>query len=385
MPTFSMPRRIAQARRDVAMVAAGLRGVRPPVTVPRRARRRASALEARPLRVEAVVRETADAVTLRLSDLRGVPITFHPGQFLSLDVSVNGTRHRRAYSLSGALGAPPQITVKRIAGGLVSGALVDGSRAGDVLQGFGPSGRFGFEPDPAAARALLLVAGGSGITPLISVAESVLAMEPGSRVTLLYGNRRAEDVIFRRRLGAMVARFQDRFRVAHVLEETGGDLACTPGRLDAERVRERLQALGLGPELEVYLCGPTGMMKAAREALEAEGFARIHEERFQRPEARSTIGAELPRRTLSVSFARGETCDTVAVAPGQTLLEAGRAAGLALPFSCAMGGCGACRVRLTEGQVVMEEPNCLSPEEREAGQVLACVARPLSPAALELP
>jgi ring-1,2-phenylacetyl-CoA epoxidase subunit PaaE len=143
-------------------------------------------------------------------------------------------------------------------------------------------------------------------------------------------------------------------------------------------LEERLQALGVHDDgfQRYFLCGPTPMMIAAHEALRARGIApsRIAEERFTRPEARE--GAKGSDRTELVIISKGGEDRGIQVEPGQTILEAALGAGIEMPFSCAMGGCGACRVRLTDGEVQMEEPNCLSRAEREQGYVLICVGRP---------
>lgn len=275
------------------------------------------------------------------------------------------------------------MTVKRVAGGRVSNHLVDHAKVGDVLQARGPSGVFTVAPNPSASRELLLVAGGSGITPIASIAESVLAAEPKSRVFLVFGNRAREDVIFRERLAALQARHGQRFVVEHVLETTTDG---TPGRLDAITQRVRIEALGVElSRVEVFVCGPTPVMEAAREATRALGIPseRVHEERFTSPEQRTAV--VMPRGPQTVLVTLGGTKRRIAQQEGQTLLEAGLAGGIPMPFSCAMGGCAACKVRLVDGDVVQEEPNCLTTAERDAGFVLACCSRATGPCAVEVP
>lgn len=358
-------------------------------------------LATRPVVIAAVERLTRDAVTLVLECPKGRPFAFHPGQFLTLVVPLPaGPAQRRAYSLCVAPGELPAqrvaVTVKRVAGGRVSNHLNDHARPGDRLEVLGPSGSFGLTPDPAQERDLVLIGGGSGVTPLMSIARAVLANEPRSRVALIYGNRAAADILFYDALRALAAQtpphpeLGPRFLLRLVLESPDPDGACAAGRLDSATCARELAAL---PPLRAprgFLCGPPAMMAAARAALLQRGVADadISEERFSSPAQRQSQAAATRPLPLLIE-ARGRTLQA-RVEPGQTLLEAGLAAGAPLPYSCALGGCGACKVRLRGGAVVSEEPNCLSAAERAAGCVLACVSRlaepedGAAPAALEL-
>jgi ferredoxin-NADP reductase len=231
-----------------------------------------------------------------------------------------------------------------------------------------------------------MIAGGSGITPIISILETVLRVETGSRVTLIYGNRGSDDVIFRDRLAALCDEFGERLVVDHVLERPPQGWLAGEGLLSGEVLEARLQALGIQDEglIRYFVCGPTPMMEAAHEVLRQRGVDanRIAEERFTRPEDRSgVVGSD---KTELVVVSKAGQDHGIQVEPGQTILEAALAAGIEMPFSCAMGGCGACRVRRAEGEVQMEEPNCLSGAEREQGYVLTCVGRPLMQSKIEV-
>ena len=343
---------------------------------------------ARPLKVERVVRETEDAVSIYVTEADGSPVEFKPGQFLSVDVDVGGERLRRAYSLASAClaGVPRHITVKRIHDGRVSNQLNDTIAEGAELHVLGPSGNFTVEPQPVNQRHLVMIAGGSGITPIMSILETVLRVEPDSRVTLIYGNRGWDDVIFRDRLQGLCDELGERLKVDHVLEHPPEWWTGDRGLLTRDVLGSRFDALGIRDDglQRYFICGPTPMMEAAHELLAARGVSasRIAEERFTSPEARG--GARGSDKTERVVVSRAGQEQGVRVEPGQTLLEAGLAAGIDMPFSCAMGGCGACRCRLVDGDVQMEEPNCLSRSERDKGYVLACVGRPLGPATIEV-
>jgi ring-1,2-phenylacetyl-CoA epoxidase subunit PaaE len=337
---------------------------------------------ARPLKVVKVVRETKDAVSIYVTEADGSALEFRPGQFLSVDVTVDGKRLRRAYSLASAClpDVPVHVTVKRIEGGRVSNHLNDTVREGDELEVLGPSGNFTIEPRQVNERHLVMVAGGSGITPIMSILETALRLEGGSRVTLIYGNRGWDDVIFRDRLASLCDEFAGRLVLDHVLERPPEDWSAGEGLLSGEVLEARLQALGIQDDglIRYFVCGPTPMMEAAHETLQQRGVDanRIAEERFTSPEARS--GETGSDKTELVVISKAGHDHGVQVEPGQTILEAALAAGIDMPFSCAMGGCGACRVRRAEGDIQMEEPNCLSRAEREQGYVLTCVGRPLT-------
>lgn len=394
--------RYGSVRRDVDMVVGRLRGRRPalfrsrgplatePSASPSPVRREdASALAVRRMRIDQLVRETPDALTLVLTDPSGAPVAFVPGQFLTVQLVLDGERVRRAYSISSCAleTARVSITVKRVPGGRVSNYLNDRVREGDELEVLGPSGVFTLRPDPAARRHLVLVGGGSGITPLMSIARTALAVEPDTRVALVYGNRSLADVIFREAIDALVIAHPQRFEVRHVLSSPPEGWKGGMGVLDGPMLLAQLASLATppGPEADYYVCGPEPMMAAVRSALrESLGVAaaHIHEERFSNPAGRKRPAtAEGSVHVVSV-YARGAARE-VSVGPGRTILEACVAAGIELPYSCAMGGCGACKVRLISGEVTMEEPNCLSPDERAQGLVLACIAHPRSPASVE--
>ncbi len=393
-----LDRRVHQLRLDLGMLERRLlRGLPPTPFVERRTASAphpepAAALAPRKVRVTRVVQETKDAVSIHFEELDGAELAFLAGQFMTVEVTIDGERLRRAYSLAGPSvpGASRHVTVKRVDGGKVSNALCDSVREGTELAVLGPSGAFtleeacegGDEPEH-----LVLLAGGSGITPIMSLAATTLATHGSRRVTLVFGNRSERDMIFRERLAELAAQNPDRFVVDHVLEAPEDAAACTTGRLDAETTAARLDALGITDSTRVlyFVCGPTPMMDAVRAALLARDIdeARIREESFGRPEARREAhGASTPQAL--VFRQRGREVRVVAT-PGETLLEAGTRAGLDMPFSCAMGGCGACKVRLVEGTVAMDEPNCLRPTEAAAGHVLACVAQATSPCRVEVP
>jgi ring-1,2-phenylacetyl-CoA epoxidase subunit PaaE len=388
----AMTEMLAQVRRDVVMVSRRIAGKRSPLFTSRRpnptaarriddaAARLTALLAPRTLRIARVVRETPDAVTLELEDPLGAPIRFVPGQFFTLILRVGEEVLRRAYSASSDARETDRVavTVKRVAGGIVSNQVNDHAREGELLQVLGPSGSFSAPASSGAARHLVFVAGGSGMTPLMSIARSLLAAEPGTRITLVYGNRAEKDVIFRDAIDELARAHGARLAVRYVLSEPPEGWKGGVGMLEEHVVRAELDACGLLDDAHFLLCGPEPMMRASRAVLRARGVpeGRILEERFTMPHLRAKTAAALDAGPQLLTIrANGARAREVYVAPEQTMLEAGLSSGIRMDYSCAMGGCGACKVRLCDGEVEMEEPNCLTSLEREAGYVLACVSR----------
>jgi ferredoxin-NADP reductase len=326
----------------------------------------------RRLRVAEVIEETPSTRTFVLEPAGdGAPsLAYRAGQHLTVVVESNGERHRRCYSFSSSplAGGRPAITVKRMPDGLVSQHLHDRVRTGDTLVVDEPTGNFTVETDPSSTREIILVAGGVGITPLVSIAETVLRAEPGSRVVLLCGNRSEDEIIFAQRIARLTADFAPRLVVRHALDAAPDGWAGLRGALDGSLV---LQALEGRAADAYYVCGPEPMMRSVCAALAASGVAsdRIHTERFAYASAATT---RIPDHSAEITFAGSGR--RVTAQAGQTILQAGLDAGLDLPSSCTMGGCGACKLQKTAGTVVMSEPNCLTDHEREAGYILACCA-----------
>jgi ferredoxin-NADP reductase len=322
----------------------------------------------RRLRVTAVIQETPTvrSYVLEPGDAAS-PLHFHAGQHLTLLVNIDGVTHRRCYSFSTAPGADvrPSITVRRTPDGLVSRHIHETVSAGDTLLATDPAGEFTLATAATAARLVAFVAGGVGVTPLISMVECLLREEPSSRAVLLCGNRSEDEIIFRERIAALESSYAPRLLVRHALDAPPAGWTGIAGALDGESV---LAAIGETPVDAYYVCGPEPMMRGVRETLVGAGISpeRIRTERF----AYASVAGALPTIAASVTFAASGK--RVTVQPGQTILQAGIDAGVDLAHSCTMGGCGACRVRKASGKVVASEPNCLTDREREDGYILAC-------------
>lgn len=344
---------------------------------------------ARPLRVVAMLPEGADAVTVVFDDPARHAEHFQAGQYLTLEVPLNGERVRRAYSLATApCDGGLAITVKRVPGGLMSNWLHDQLSVGDFVRCFGPSGDFTAGPPPAQGpRKLLLVAGGSGIVPLQAVARQVLHDEPNAEVTLVYGSSALERAIFAAPLRQQALDSAPRLHLHWVFETApaeGNSPAFTIGRLDAPTLADVLGDTDLHNMHRALVCGPDAMRAAVRQALLAGGLPadRLFEESFVSPRR----GAVSDQAQLAV-FESSDGEQTITLRPCDTLLDAALNAGIALPFSCCSGGCGACRVHITDhlDRVVLDEPNTVAPEARSRGAVPACLVRLTGPCRFRMP
>jgi ring-1,2-phenylacetyl-CoA epoxidase subunit PaaE len=323
---------------------------------------------------------------------------FEPGQHLTLRRRVGeGTpgedEWRRSYSICSAPGEALRVGIRRVPGGAFSTWACDTLRPGDTVEVLPPEGRFGAslaQRPPAGGRHILALAGGSGITPILSILRSVLASEPASRCTLLYANRTLASTMFRDELLALKNRHLARFALHPVFSREAVDLPLQAGRLDAARIVGLLPlAGGAGAVDAAFVCGPHAFNDEAEAALRVAGVdpGRIHVERFGIPPALGDAGSEAllhaPRAgdaaQARIVFVRDGATRELAWSEGdESLLATGRRAGLELPFSCRSGVCATCRAKVIEGRVRMDRNFALEPAEVDAGWVLACQAHPLS-------
>jgi len=392
----------SQLRRDLRMVADGWRGKRVSEALRRAPRGPTSVSQVAPSRglatrevvVAARIQETPEAVTLVLEDPSGAPFVFDPGAFFTVLVELDGEELRRAYSASSSPGDRDRLalTCKRVVGGRVSSYLNERVQVGARLRLLGPAGAFVLRADPEQRRRIVLIGGGSGITPLMSMIRTLLEVETDTEMALIYGNRSQGSIIFNERLAQLASAHPGRLHLHHRLEDPPALWRGGVGRLDTLGLSATIEQLPWEPAAVDgwYVCGPEPILVAARELLREEldvPADKLHEERFTAPERRQTaptrgaVAAPVTIRRRGQPTTEGVT---VIVPAGSTLLDAANAAGERLPFSCAVGGCGACRVRVTAGDIVMDEPNCLSVEERAAGYVLTCCGAPQGPCSIEV-
>ncbi|HEY0227938.1 MAG TPA: ferredoxin--NADP reductase, partial [Mycobacterium sp.] len=344
-----------------------------------------TAIDLQDVKVVDVIRETASATALVLEDTSGSTFDFKAGQFFTISARVGKSTIRRAYSASCAPGGRRcAVTIKQVTDGSMSTYLNTKVKPGDRLQIMGPSGSFCIPSPSSVPKELVLIAVGSGITPIMSILRTMMTETKECRVALIYGNRTEEDIIFAAALAELCATYPDRLVVRHVLTKPSPTWTGATGRLDHVGLRRQLSDLATGPGSHYYICGPEGVMEGARNALVEDGIeeSRIHRERFVRAVDDLDAGSLAPQTMVVDSD--GTQLASLTVRAGDSLLQTGLAARLSMPYSCTVGNCGDCMVKLLEGEVSMGEPNCLEPEQRSNGYILACIAKPRSAVRIEI-
>ena len=347
-----------------------------------------------PLRVRAIEPDTAEAVIVSFDvpeALREV-FGFTQGQYLTLRSDIDGQDLRRSYSIcAGVDDGELRVGVRKVRGGVFSNWINVHLRAGDTLSVMAPQGRFFVPLEPSARRHHVGIAGGSGITPILSIMKTVLAREPLSRFTLIYGNRLLQSTMFKEEIEDLKNRYMARLVLQHVFSDEHTDAPLNHGVMNREKIGEFLQTVVPAGQIDqVFVCGPFQMNDEAEAALLAAGVPedRIHIERFgvalpagagqsvdavvheARPgdAAQATITIIRDGLQRDIRFEKGQP----------SILDAAAAAGLEVPYSCTSGVCGTCRAKVLEGEVRMERNFALDKKEVAAGFVLTCQAHPLT-------
>ena len=336
--------------------------------------------------------ETHDVKSFFFRTPAGRTFHFAPGQFITLELEIDGERINRCYTISSAPTRPHtiSITVKRVPGGPVSNWLHDNLKAGDSVRVLGPSGEFTCAPYPSAKY--LFLSAGSGITPLMSMTRTHLDLSDDRDIVFVHSARTPDDIIFERELG-LIASSQQHFRAHFVCERLGGRTAWNgvTGMLSLPLLK--LAAPDF-MDREIFVCGPAPYMKAVKAMLEEAGFdlKRHHEESFSFEtlvqETASAQGQVVLAEAASPSpTAEAETGFTISFQKSrreivcgahQHVLDAARDAGVRLPASCTQGMCGTCKVKMVSGQVDMQHKGGIRQREIDQGMVLLCCSRPLS-------
>jgi ring-1,2-phenylacetyl-CoA epoxidase subunit PaaE len=355
----------------------------PAETSPARARHRPAF---RALKVARVEKLTDDAVSVTF-DVPGElaeEYRFKPGQALTLR-RVDGNRdERRSYSICAPMGAPPRVGVREVPGGFFSSYLVHQIKPGDEIEVLPPSGTF--TADLTIPGNHVFVVAGSGITPVLSLAATVLR-DGCSTVTVFYGNRQASTVMFADELADLKDAYGPRLQLVHILSRESRDAELTTGRLDGPRLRTLIDKLVDTSHVDHWwLCGPHGMVSDAREVLAAAAVpaGRVHQELFYvddvPPQAirRETADVEGPASQVTIVLDGRST--TLTLPREMPVLDAAQRFRADLPYACKGGVCGTCRARVTWGETRMRRNYALEPAEIEAGYVLTCQALPLSDA-----
>jgi len=346
------------------------------------------------LKVIKVQRETADSVSVsfEVPDALKDNYRYIPGQYTTLKLHINGEQVNRSYSFCSSPYAnePFTIAVKKVEGGKASNYINNLLQPGMEVETMEPMGNFHTPLHPANNKHYILFAGGSGITPILSILKSVLIYEPGSRVTLFYGNRNEESVIFNSTLNELSAAHSSRFKVVHIFDAplqstlyTGFVVKDMALRLLRENTDLNFQ------HAEFFICGPTPMMKEVESALQTLSIPkeRTHIEYFTEKADEDKQKADVGAATVSETPFTGKTRVKIIydgnerefeVSEKETILEAALDAGYDPPYSCMVAACCTCRAKLVSGKVEMDDRESLTDAEIAKGYVLTCQSHPKS-------
>lgn len=328
----------------------------------RRWQRHGEVMPRRPVRVVEIIRETAEAVTVVIEPTDGKPLAFRAGQYLTHFFVIDGAPHKRAYSLSTPEGRGIAFTLKAIPGGVVSAYVASKLKPGDRYWVLGPSGEFTLSEGIAP---LAFIAAGSGITPVVSLIETALARQPQRTIHLLYSSRATAETIFATRLQQLAGQHPS-LRITSVYTQS-------ESRVDAARINTWASEIS---SAVFYLCGPASLMESADRGLR---LLQIPPERIRREVFLAAARETHARPTEPQEIYFKKSGKRIEQRPGESLLDAALRESVDIKFSCTVGGCGSCKVRVTGGECALSEPNCLTPEEKVQGFTLACSAFAVQP------
>ncbi|MFJ8882303.1 2Fe-2S iron-sulfur cluster-binding protein [Streptomyces sp. NPDC102402] len=342
-----------------------------------------------PLRVSTIERITDDAVAVTFAVPPDLRETFRhtPGQHLNVRYRIGGEEIRRSYSICAPAPAQPgdpllRVGIRMVDGGAFSTYALKELAVGDQVEAMAPTGRFLLEPRPGRFAAIV---GGSGITPVLSMASTLLAREPLAHFCLIRSDRTAASTMFLDEVADLKDRYPDRFQLVTALSREEQAAGLPSGRLDRERLTTLLPALLSVPDVDGwFLCGPLGLVRGAESALRALGAdrSRIHQELFhvadEGPALATAARVAAPSESILTATLDGRS-GSWPVESGESLLDTVLRSRSDAPYACKGGVCGTCRAFLVSGEVRMDRNFALEPEETDAGFVLACQSHPVTP------
>ncbi|HEX8548292.1 MAG TPA: ferredoxin--NADP reductase [Cytophagaceae bacterium] len=338
------------------------------------------------LKVKQIIRETEDAVTIAFHPTESI-VKYKSGQFLTFILPLEGEKIRRSYSLCSVpyIDKELAVTVKKVVHGKASTYLVDYLKEGVEIEVMQPLGTFHLEANQTAQRDIVLIGAGSGITPLYSMARTVLSCEPLSNVYLLYGNRNEDSIIFKEKLNDLKKEHGDRLNIVHILSQPYSKLTLPSGRMNQSLIIKLLESfskLNMDKAL-YYICGPEGMMAEAKKALEILKVKKenIHQESFIASSSPEPVGevvesGDVKDQEVTIIYQGSEY--KVRVPISKTILQAALDSDIDLPYSCQSGMCTACMGKCTSGKVQLDDADGLSDKEIKMGYVLTCVGHPVT-------
>lgn len=339
-----------------------------------------------PLKVKDLYHPTDDSAAVSFevpSDLKDT-FQYTQGQYLTLRETINGAEVRRSYSIcSCPLDNELTVAIKRVEGGLFSNFANDKLKVGDMVEVMPPNGRFFSELNPSNEKSYVAFAGGSGITPIISIIETTLRTEPKSDFTLFYANRKSSSIIFQERLEALKNKYMNRFSLHHVLSDEVVELDLFQGFIDQEKVKKFARLFfDTNTVDEFFTCGPEPMMLSIRDSLIDLGVPtkKIHMELFTSPLGKLGGGKKKEQTHQQAKSEVTVVLDgnnyTFPYDSREPILDVAILNGLDLPYACKGGVCSTCICKVEEGEVEMEVNYALEPDELANGMVLSCQSHP---------
>lgn len=340
------------------------------------------------LKISDIRKETADCVSVAFdvpADLKG-EYKFIQGQYLTFKLFLNGEEIRRSYSIcSSPLENEMRVAVKKVAGGKGSNFINDQVKVGDEMEVMTPMGSFHSPMSSVHKKNYVLFAGGSGITPMLSIVKTVLQSEPGSSLQLFYGNLNEESTVFRNELNGLAEKNPARFKIYHILDKPASSIPdLHKGMMTEEKVKELLSAyVNLKLDNEFFICGPKPMMDNVKKVLEDQKVekSRIHIEYFtsaiDAPEKTVSASEKIISQVTIVQYGIETTFELAST--GKAILDAAIEHGVDAPFACKGAVCATCRGKVIEGKVHMNKNFALTDSEVAEGYILTCQSHPITP------